>query len=44
MALNIGISGLIKEGDHVIISSMEHNSVSRTVAAKDNVDVYKRQY
>ena len=50
MALNIGISGLIKEGDHVIISSMEHNSVSRTVAAKDNVavsythlDVYKRQ-
>jgi cysteine desulfurase family protein len=38
MALNIGISGLIKEGDHVIISSMEHNSVSRTVAAKDNVE------
>lgn len=38
MALNIGISGLIKDGDHVVISSMEHNSVSRTVAAKDNVE------
>ncbi len=28
-ALNIGISGYIKEGDHVITTSMEHNSVIR---------------
>jgi cysteine desulfurase family protein len=28
-ALNIGIKGLLKPGDHVITSSMEHNSVIR---------------
>jgi len=28
-ALNIGISGYLKEGDHVITTSMEHNSVIR---------------
>ncbi|MDI6785268.1 MAG: aminotransferase class V-fold PLP-dependent enzyme [bacterium] len=28
-ALNIGIKGLLKEGDHVIATSMEHNSVIR---------------
>ena len=28
-ALNIGIKGLLKSGDHVITSSMEHNSVMR---------------
>ncbi len=28
-ALNIGISGFLKEGDHVITTSMEHNSVIR---------------
>ncbi len=38
MALNLGISGLIQDGDHVVISSMEHNSVSRTVAARENVE------
>ncbi len=30
-ALNIAIKGVLKEGDHVIISSMEHNSVHRPV-------------
>lgn len=29
MALNIVIFGLLSEGDHVLISSMEHNSVTR---------------
>lgn len=28
-ALNMGICGLLKEGDHVITTSMEHNSVLR---------------
>lgn len=28
-ALNLGIKGILKQGDHVIISSQEHNSVVR---------------
>ena len=28
-ALNIGMKGVIREGDHIIITSMEHNSVLR---------------
>ena len=28
-ALNIAISGSIKRGEHIIISSLEHNSVAR---------------
>ncbi|HZS45050.1 MAG TPA: aminotransferase class V-fold PLP-dependent enzyme [Blastocatellia bacterium] len=28
-ALNIAIKGIVKEGDHVITSTLEHNSVSR---------------
>lgn len=32
-ALNLAIKGLLKSGDHVIISSLEHNSVSRPVFA-----------
>lgn len=28
-ALNMAIKGLLKEGDHVVTSSMEHNSVAR---------------
>lgn len=28
-AINLGIKGLLKEGDHVITTSMEHNSVIR---------------
>ena len=30
-ALNFAIHGLLKKGDHVIISCLEHNSVSRPV-------------
>ena len=30
-ALNIAIKGVLKQGDHVIISSLEHNSVSRPI-------------
>lgn len=32
-ALNIGIKGLLKENDHVIITGMEHNSVIRPLKA-----------
>ncbi len=32
-ALNLAIQGTVKQGDHVIISSMEHNSVARPIAA-----------
>lgn len=28
-ALNVGIKGILKPGDHVVVSSMEHNSVAR---------------
>ena len=28
-ALNLGIKGLLKPGDHLVISSMEHNAVAR---------------
>ena len=33
MALNYVIQGLIRKGDHVLISDLEHNSVLRPVAA-----------
>lgn len=29
MGLNMGLKGVLKRGDHLIISSMEHNSISR---------------
>ncbi len=32
-ALNMGIKGVLRKGDHVIISSMEHNSVLRPIEA-----------
>lgn len=32
-ALNMIIKGILKKGDHVIISDMEHNSVRRPIAA-----------
>lgn len=32
-SLNLAIKGILKEGDHVIISSLEHNSVARPVCA-----------
>ncbi len=33
MALNIAIKGLLKRGDHVLISDMEHNAVWRPIEA-----------
>ena len=30
MSINISINGLFEKGDHIIISDLEHNSVSRT--------------
>jgi cysteine desulfurase/selenocysteine lyase len=32
-SLNLGIKGLLRAGDHVVTSSMEHNSVARPLAA-----------
>lgn len=31
-ALNMGIKGLLRKGDHVITSRLEHNSVSRPLS------------
>ena len=33
-ALNLAIHGTLRQGDHVIISSMEHNAAARPVAAR----------
>jgi len=38
-ALNIGISGFLKSGDHVITSGMEHNSVMRPLRAMEAAGV-----
>jgi cysteine desulfurase family protein len=40
-SLNLAIKGILKKGDHVITSSMEHNSVSRplNVLEADGVEV-----
>ena len=40
-SLNIAISGLLKPGDHVVSSTMEHNSLARPLhrAARQGVDV-----
>ncbi|MGB9629674.1 MAG: aminotransferase class V-fold PLP-dependent enzyme [Thermodesulfobacteriota bacterium] len=40
-ALNLAIKGLLKEGDHVIISSIEHNSVIRPLSKliKNGIEV-----
>lgn len=35
-ALNLGIKGMLKAGDHVITTSMEHNSVARPLFALRN--------
>lgn len=35
-ALNLGIKGCLRQGDHVVIGSMEHNSVLRPVHALMN--------
>ncbi len=37
-SLNIGIKGILKKGDHVITTSMEHNSVLRPL-----MDLKKRR-
>ncbi len=39
LALNMGIQGVLSPGDHVIITSMEHNSVSRVAYAAAGVEV-----
>lgn len=39
-ALNIVINGILSEGDHVICTSMDHNSVLRPIfALKDNIEI-----
>jgi len=38
-ALNIGIKGTLQPGDHVIITSMEHNSVLRPVKTLELFDI-----
>lgn len=42
-SLNLGIQGILKPGDHVVTSSMEHNSVSRplNVLGQKGVEVTK---
>ncbi len=34
-ALNLAIKGILKQGDHVVTSSMEHNSVMRPLSAME---------
>ena len=38
-SLNLAIKGLLKTGDHVITTSMEHNSVIRTIMALEKIGV-----
>lgn len=38
-SLNLGIKGILKKGDHVITSSMEHNSVIRPIKALEEFGV-----
>ncbi len=38
-AINIGLKGLLKPGDHVVISSMEHNAVARPLYTLKNQGV-----
>lgn len=38
-ALNLGIKGVLESGDHVITTSMEHNSVLRPLAALESAGV-----
>lgn len=38
-ALNVGIKGFLHSGDHVITSSMEHNSVTRPIKALEKTGV-----
>ena len=38
-ALNLGIKGVVQSGDHVITTSMEHNSVLRPLKAMETAGV-----
>lgn len=38
-SLNIGIQGILKPGDHVVTTSMEHNSVLRPIKALERLGV-----
>ncbi|SCY62673.1 aminotransferase class V-fold PLP-dependent enzyme [Alkaliphilus peptidifermentans] len=38
-SLNLGIKGVLKPGDHVITTSMEHNSVLRPIKALESIGV-----
>lgn len=38
-ALNLGIKGVLKSGDHVITSSMEHNSILRPIKTLEKIGV-----
>ncbi len=38
-AINQGLSGLLRSGDHVVTSSMEHNSVMRPLRAREKEGV-----
>ncbi len=38
-SLNIGIKGILKEGDHVITTSMEHNSVLRPIVGLEKYGI-----
>lgn len=40
-ALNLGIKGYLKKGDHVITTSMEHNSVIRPLKALEDKGIIK---
>lgn len=42
MALNMAIKGVVKKGDHILISNLEHNAVSRPVdtLAKKGIITY----
>ncbi len=39
MALNIAIQGLLRKGDHVLISDMEHNAVWRPIEAMQRAGI-----
>jgi len=43
-ALNIGIKGILKKGDHVITSTMEHNSVLRPLNRLEKKEVIDVDY
>lgn len=40
-ALNLAIHGLLRQGDHVILSSLEHNSVLRPVTALTDAGIIR---